>query len=151
MGRRGTLAAGSGPQVDSHPAPIHPAILRRVLCPDGCEDSDVTPARKLDGLREIIRSLERVVIAYSGGVDSSFLAAVAHDVLGRSAAMVTAVSPSLPRRELDAARALATERGWAHLVVGTHEVERDEYARNDSDRCYWCKATLFDVLEPLAA
>jgi uncharacterized protein len=108
------------------------------------------PDRKLSDLRDLLRSYERVVVAFSGGVDSTFLTAVAHEVLDRSALAVTAVSPSLPRRELDAARALATERGWNHSVVGTHEVGREQYARNRADRCYWCKDTLFETLVPIA-
>jgi uncharacterized protein len=108
------------------------------------------PDRKLSDLRDLLCSYERVVVAFSGGVDSTFLTAVAHEVLDRSALAVTAVSPSLPRRELDAARALATERGWNHSVVGTHEVGREQYARNRADRCYWCKDTLFETLVPIA-
>lgn len=107
--------------------------------------------QKQDALSDLLRELGRVVVAYSGGVDSAFLASVAHGVLGTDSLAVTAVSPSLARRELDQARALATERGWSHRLVGTHEVAREEYARNDSDRCYWCKSELFDTLSPLAA
>ena len=101
-------------------------------------------------LDEILLDLERVVVAYSGGVDSAYLTARAHHVLGDRALAVPAVSPSLSARELTAAKRLAAERGWRHDVVTTHEVEREEYARNDPDRCYWCKTELFDVLAPLA-
>lgn len=101
-------------------------------------------------LETLIRDLDGVVVAYSGGVDSSFLMAVSHEVLGERALAVTAVSPSLARRELEGARDLARERGWNHLVVGTHEVGREEYAVNDGDRCYWCKSELFEVLGPMA-
>jgi uncharacterized protein len=71
-------------------------------------------------------------------------------VLGDHALAITALSPSLARRELDNARALATERGWNHRVVETTELSREEYARNAADRCYWCKTELLDVLEPIA-
>ena len=97
-----------------------------------------------------LRSLARVVVAYSGGVDSSFLAAAAHDVLGDDCLVVTASSPALPESALTDARSLARARGWNHLVVRTHETERERYARNAPDRCYWCKSELFDVLDPLA-
>lgn len=107
-------------------------------------------ASKQHKLEDIITGMGRVVVAYSGGVDSSFLAATAHSLLGRGSLAVTAVSPSLARRELRDAKALAAERGWNHELVGTHEVGREAYARNDSDRCYWCKTELFEVLAPIA-
>lgn len=106
---------------------------------------------KRDRLISVVTQLEKVVVAYSGGVDSTYLAAVAHQVLGRDAVAVTAVSPSLARRELDSAKEVASRFGWRHEVVVTHEVGREEYARNSADRCYWCKTELFDVLMPLAA
>ena len=99
---------------------------------------------------EILLDLGRVIVAYSGGVDSAYLTARAHTVLGGAAVAVTAVSPSLSARELQAAKDLAADRRWRHELVMTHEVEREEYARNDPDRCYWCKTELFEVLEPLA-
>ncbi|MDQ3646016.1 MAG: ATP-dependent sacrificial sulfur transferase LarE [Actinomycetota bacterium] len=108
-------------------------------------------AEKQQALTELLRELDPVVVAYSGGVDSSYLAAVAHDALGADRAVaVTAVSPALARSELDDARGLARRLGWNHMLVETHEGEREEYARNASDRCYWCKTELFDVLDPIA-
>jgi pyridinium-3,5-biscarboxylic acid mononucleotide sulfurtransferase len=109
-------------------------------------DSDVKLAR----LEGILDTLGGAVVAYSGGVDSSFLMAVSHEVLGDRALAVTAVSPSLARRELAEAKGLAAERGWNHMTIGTHEVGREEYARNDGDRCYWCKTELFEALGPIA-
>jgi uncharacterized protein len=98
-------------------------------------------------LEETLAGYGAVVVAFSGGVDSAFLTAVAHEVLGRAALAVTAVSPSLARREREGAERLAQSYGWNHRVVETHEVDRPEYARNDPDRCYWCKQELFDLAE----
>ena len=106
---------------------------------------------KKEALEETLRGYGAVVVAFSGGVDSAFLTAVAHDVLRDDALAVTAVSPSLARRELEGAAALARRYGWAHRMVETHEVDRPEYARNAADRCYWCKDELFEVLAPIAA
>ena len=127
--------------------------MTRRASPPVCEDDavDTEAARKLGALKTDLGRLERVVVAYSGGVDSAFLAAVAHDVLGRDSLAVTAVSPSLAERERRAAIELARRFGWNHDVVETRELEREEYARNSSDRCYWCKSVLFDMLRPLAA
>ena len=108
-------------------------------------------AGKKQALDRLLSGMERVVVAYSGGVDSSFLAAAAHEVLGDGSLAVTAVSASLARRDLDAATELARTRGWNHAVVATHEVAREEYARNSPSRCYWCKTELFEVLAPIAA
>jgi uncharacterized protein len=107
-------------------------------------------AAKVERLSTSLEAYGSVVVAYSGGVDSSVLMARAHEVLGHRAVAITAVSPSLARRELEDAKRLARAHGWQHRLVRTGEVTMEAYARNDSDRCYWCKSALFDVLDPLA-
>ncbi|HUR48760.1 MAG TPA: ATP-dependent sacrificial sulfur transferase LarE [Acidimicrobiales bacterium] len=106
---------------------------------------------KLDVLRNELRLLGRVVVAWSGGVDSSLLARVAHDTLGPDHVLAaTAVSPSLPSAELDECRELADEWGLRWKVVETDEMDRPEYRANAADRCAHCKEALLDVLGPLA-
>lgn len=106
---------------------------------------------KIAALRADLRRLGRVVVAFSGGADSAFLAAVAHQTLGAAAHAVTAVSPSLAGDEERDCRSLADEWGLRWTAVSTNEMERAAYRLNDSDRCYHCKAELMDVVGPLAA
>src|SRR5829696_1558850 len=105
----------------------------------------------LDALRDELRRLGRVVVAFSGGADSSFLAWVAHDTLGVDGALaVTAVSPSLAGDERADCAALAAEWGLRWTEVETDELGHAAYTRNDGDRCYWCKDELMRVLAPVA-
>jgi uncharacterized protein len=106
---------------------------------------------KQHSLEEGIHRLGAVVVAYSGGVDSAYLASICHEVLGARSLAVTAVSPSLSQKERRDAESLAAAQGWEHATVSTHELQRAEYARNDSERCYWCKTELFEVMAPIAA
>jgi pyridinium-3,5-biscarboxylic acid mononucleotide sulfurtransferase len=103
----------------------------------------------LERLQHILATFDRVVIAFSGGVDSSLLAFVAHQTLGDRAHAVTAVSPSLAGRERAACEALADSWGMAWSCVETFEMENAAYRMNDGDRCYHCKSALMDALEPI--
>lgn len=113
--------------------------------------SERSDEAKLTELRERVRVERRLLVAYSGGVDSALVAAVAAQELGERAVAVTAVSASLPRSERAAARAFAATHGIAHVEVATDELDRPEYVENGGDRCYHCKSALFDALAPLAA
>jgi uncharacterized protein len=112
-----------------------------------------TPDRDgdLDVLRGRLRALDRVVVAFSGGADSAFLAWVAHDTLGpEGASAVTAVSASLAAVEAADCAALAGEWGLRWRTVDTDELARPAYVANDTDRCAHCKSELMDALAPLA-
>jgi pyridinium-3,5-biscarboxylic acid mononucleotide sulfurtransferase len=106
-------------------------------------------ARKLRALEESLRARGGLMVAYSGGVDSAYLAAVAHSVLGDRMLAVLADSPSLARRDLEQARAFAAEQGVPLRIVQTSELEKPEYQRNDANRCFHCKTELFTAMEAL--
>lgn len=109
-----------------------------------------TGSVKLEALRAWFGAVPRVVVAYSGGTDSSLVAAVAARTLGERAVAVTAVSASLPHGELEAARRVAREIGVAHRIVRTRETQDEAYLENGTDRCYHCKTELYDVLGRVA-
>lgn len=110
-----------------------------------------TAEEKEQILIKLIQSWDSVVVAFSGGVDSSYLADVAASTLKDGAHIVIADSPSIPRSELDDAKRLANSRGWRLIIVKTNEFDSEAYRRNDGTRCYHCKTELFRVLKEYAA
>jgi len=107
-------------------------------------------AEKLLALEARLKQLGSLMVAYSGGVDSAFLAATAHRVLGSKMLAVLADSPSLARRDMEQASTFAHELGMPLQVVETEELDKPEYARNDANRCFHCKDELFASMKTLA-
>lgn len=114
---------------------------------------DISPQTqaKYDELRRLIGEMGSAVVAFSAGVDSTFVAAVAADVLGHRAVAVTGVSPSIPKAEVEEAKALAADIGIRHVLLGTSEMDREGYVENTPLRCYFCKTELYSLLEGIAA
>jgi pyridinium-3,5-biscarboxylic acid mononucleotide sulfurtransferase len=104
---------------------------------------------KLERLRNLFVEMDRALIAYSGGIDSTLVAKIAYDVLGDRSLAVTAKSPSLLPEELEDAIEQAKSIGIAHQIVETHEMDNPNYSSNPVNRCYFCKSELHDTLKPL--
>ena len=105
---------------------------------------------KYENLTQLIASMGRTLIAYSGGVDSTFLAKVALETIGRDAVAVTALSPTYPATEMEEAKRYAAEIGIEHRLIETHELEKEAYAVNNPDRCFHCKKELFTEMQVIA-
>ncbi|GEJ57223.1 ATP-dependent sacrificial sulfur transferase LarE [Anaeromyxobacter diazotrophicus] len=105
---------------------------------------------KLRQMKSSLSGLGGAVVAFSAGVDSTFVLAVAREVLGDGAVALTAHSPSVPQAEREDARALARRLGARHLEVTSHELDDPRYAANGTDRCFWCKSELYRLCEEAA-
>lgn len=112
--------------------------------------TDADLAYKLTGLHTLFQAMNQALIAYSGGIDSTLVAKVAHDVLGDRALAITAVSPSLLPEDLEDAQTQAAAIGIQHELVETQEMQNPDYTSNPVNRCYFCKSELHDTLKPLA-
>jgi pyridinium-3,5-biscarboxylic acid mononucleotide sulfurtransferase len=106
--------------------------------------------QKLDRLRAIFAPMPSVMVAFSGGVDSTFVLKVAHDTIGERVIALTTTSPTMPDEDRDTAIRMAAEIGARHLVIDSNELEIPGYAANPINRCYLCKTNLFEVCEARA-
>ena len=105
---------------------------------------------KLEALKEYIKGLGSAAVAFSGGVDSTFLLKVTHDVLGENCIAVTARSCSFPERELNEAKAFCQKEGIKQIIVNSEELEIEGFAQNPKNRCYFCKSELFTKMKKAA-
>ncbi len=106
----------------------------------------ITVRDKLHRMQALLKAMNSVVVAFSGGIDSTLVLKVAHDALGDQAIGVTAVSPTFPDIELDVSRRLAAEIGVRHIMLPTDQLQIEDFVRNDANRCYHCKTDLYELL-----
>ena len=105
----------------------------------------------LDRLRDVLMAWDSVLVAFSGGVDSAVVLAVAHEALGARAVAFTAESPTLPAEEAEIAKAICAQLGVRHLVMESNELDREGYRANAGNRCYFCKSELFEIAQRVAS
>jgi uncharacterized protein len=108
--------------------------------------ADITLSAKLQRMKALLKAMNSVVVAFSGGIDSTLVLKVAHDALGSQAIGVTAVSPTFPDVELDLSRRVAAEIGVRHVMLPTDQLQIEDFVRNDANRCYHCKTDLYELL-----
>jgi len=106
----------------------------------------VTLSDKLQRMQTLLREMNSVVVAFSGGIDSTLVLKVAHDALETQAIGVTAVSPTFPDIELELSRRVAAEIGARHILLPTDQLQIEDFVRNDASRCYHCKTDLYQLL-----
>lgn len=106
---------------------------------------------KLERLQNFLKKMDKVIVAYSGGTDSTFLLKVAHDALGKNAVAVTAVSDTYPKQELDHTKKQAKKIGAKHIIIKSDEVKNKNFSKNTPKRCYFCKKELYSKIKDLAA